>query len=76
MGIVFKMIEECQRTGESPEQVHERWNEEAKARVKADPKQKSWGKCESCDQETALVKEVSLCGPCCFGESDTAYGNF
>jgi len=76
MGILFKMLEECARTGETPEQVHARWNEDARQRVKADPTGKVWGECESCGEETALVRDVELCGPCCFGGSDTAYGNF
>jgi len=75
MGIVFKMIEECHKTGESPEQVDKRWKKEAKKKMKGDPN-KIWGECESCGTETVLVKEVGLCGPCCFGESDTAYGNW
>lgn len=37
---------------------------------------KSYGVCESCEQKTVLVKEVGLCGPCCFGEADTANGNW
>lgn len=76
MGIIFKMLEECKRTGQTPEQVDARWQKEAKKLVKQDPKGKSWGNCGSCDTETALVKEVGLCGPCCFGESETAYGNW
>ena len=34
------------------------------------------GKCESCGQDTILVEEVGLCGPCCFGEADTINGNW
>lgn len=37
---------------------------------------KVFGECESCEQETVLVKEVGLCGPCCFGEADTINGNW
>ena len=37
---------------------------------------KMFGECESCGQETCLVEEVGLCGPCCFGESETANGNW
>lgn len=70
------MIEECNRTGESPEAVHRRWNKVARQRVKDDPKGKTWGRCESCEEVTALQRETGLCGPCCFGENATAYGNF
>jgi hypothetical protein len=76
MGILFKMLDECNRTGQTPEQVHDKWKAEARQRVKDDPSKKTWGECEVCGDETALVKTVELCGPCCFGESDTAYGNF
>lgn len=37
---------------------------------------KIFGECESCEQETVLVEEVGLCGPCCFGEADTINGNW
>jgi ribosomal protein S14 len=37
---------------------------------------KCFGECESCGQETVLVEEVNLCGPCCFGEADTINGNW
>lgn len=37
---------------------------------------RKFGECESCGQKTVLVDKVDLCGPCCFGEADTANGNF
>jgi hypothetical protein len=37
---------------------------------------KSMGICDSCGQDTVLVKEVGLCGPCCFGEAETIMGNW
>lgn len=37
---------------------------------------KIFGECESCGMHTVLVKEVGLCGPCCFGEADTINGNW
>ena len=37
---------------------------------------KMFGKCESCNNRTVLVAEVGLCGPCCFGEAETANGNW
>ena len=37
---------------------------------------KSFGVCDSCENETVLVDDVGLCGPCCFGEADTANGNW
>lgn len=32
-------------------------------------------KCENCDQ-TPIVPMTGLCGPCTFGEADTAGGNW
>lgn len=49
---------------------------ESQGRKKAYEKGKTWGECESCGQDTVLVEEVSLCGPCCFGESETVNGNW
>jgi len=37
---------------------------------------KYFGTCQSCGIETVLVKECSLCGPCCFGEAETINGNW
>ncbi len=39
-------------------------------------KGKCFGECASCGYETTLVKDVSLCGPCCFGEAATVNGNW
>jgi hypothetical protein len=44
--------------------------------VASKEKGKCFGKCESCEQETVLVKEAGLCGPCCFGEAETVNGNW
>lgn len=33
------------------------------------------GKCENCGQ-SPIVAGTSLCGPCCFGEAETAGGNW
>ena len=43
---------------------------------KSKEKGKSYGKCDSCDNKTVLVSKVNLCGPCCFGEADTANGEW
>lgn len=43
---------------------------------RAKEKGKCYGECESCGEKTVLVKEVGLCGPCCFGEADTIMGNW
>lgn len=43
---------------------------------RAKEKGKMWGECESCETKTVLVKEVGLCGPCCFGEAETYNGNW
>jgi hypothetical protein len=75
MGILFDTMMRMQN-GESPEEIRRSEIKEGKARVKSDKKNKSWGECESCQYETVLVKEVGLCGPCCFGESATYNGNF
>lgn len=45
-------------------------------RKRAKQKGKAWGVCESCEQETVLVPEVGLCGPCCWGEAETYNGNW
>lgn len=38
--------------------------------------EKDWSrKCENCGQ-TPVVNATGLCGPCTFGESDTAHGNW
>lgn len=37
---------------------------------------KSFGECESCGQETVLVADVGMCGPCTFGEAKTINGNW
>lgn len=37
---------------------------------------KDWDtKCQNCDA-TPTVHPLQLCGPCCFGEADTAGGNW
>ena len=37
---------------------------------------KDWGRqCEVCEQ-TPVVNATGLCGPCTFGEADTAHGNW
>ena len=49
---------------------------EAVGKKRAKGKNKMWGVCDSCEQKTVLVADVGLCGPCCFGESETYNGNF
>lgn len=39
-------------------------------------KNKCMGTCECCDQYTVLVKDIGMCGPCTFGESETLNGNW
>lgn len=34
------------------------------------------GECEVCGNRDVLVEGTGLCGPCCFGEWETAGGNF
>lgn len=43
---------------------------------RATEKGKYYGVCEACCQETCLVDDVGLCGPCCFGEAETINGNW
>lgn len=37
---------------------------------------KKMGQCATCGNATVLVEETGMCGPCTFGESETAYGNW
>ena len=74
MGILFKMLEKSAKTGKSIDQIDQEMTKLAKQRSKE--KGKMWGRCESCEQLTCLQADVGLCGPCCWGESDTAYGNW
>ena len=37
---------------------------------------KRYGVCGGCENKTVLVAKVGLCGPCCFGEADTANGEW
>ena len=69
----FQMIQEL-NSGKTVKQLEK----ELKAidLEKAKEPGKTYGRCESCDNKTVLVKEVMLCGPCCFGEADTANGNW
>lgn len=60
--------------GETVKQIEEQLKKISLQKSKE--KGKMFGTCESCGQETSLVKEVGLCGPCCFGEADTADGNW
>ena len=49
---------------------------EAESKKNAKKKNRMFGECESCGQMECLVAEVGLCGPCCFGESATAFGRW
>lgn len=75
MGILFDTIKKLE-SGMTEKEIFAEEKTIGMARVKADPKGKVWGKCDSCYSKTVLVKEVGLCGPCCFGESETHNGNF
>jgi hypothetical protein len=37
---------------------------------------KKLGQCIVCGNATVLVEETDMCGPCTFGEAETAYGNW
>lgn len=60
--------------GEKPENIQKEIDLLGKKRAKEEGK--CLGECESCGEMTVLVEEVGLCGPCCFGESETYNGNF
>ena len=49
----------------------------AGSEVEADPRgRKNYdARCQVCDA-TPTVGDTKLCGPCCFGEADTAGGNW
>ena len=74
MGILFNLIKEASDTGKSLAQIDKEHIKLAKKRSKE--KGKMWGRCESCNNLTCLQVDVGLCGPCCWGESETAYGNW
>jgi len=75
MGALFDAFEKMQK-GMTPEQIRKEEIKEGKERVKVDPKGKRWGKCDSCYYTTVVEKDTGLCGPCCFGESETYNGNW
>lgn len=60
--------------GEKPDALEKEI--ETLGRKRAKQKGKMWGECESCGEKTVLVKEVGLCGPCCFGEAETYNGDW
>ncbi len=35
-----------------------------------------WATCSSCGNHDKLIPEVGMCGPCTFGEAETAGGNW
>lgn len=37
---------------------------------------KVFGRCDVCQNETILVAETGMCGPCTFGEAETVNGNW
>lgn len=61
--------------GESSESLEAEIEEVGLQRVEEDDS-KCWDECDCCGQTTVLVKEVMLCGPCCFGEAETYNGNW
>lgn len=60
---------------------HERSNEKHKRQPKHNTRDglddsPNWEvECENCGQKPT-VGDMGLCGPCCFGEADTAGGNW
>lgn len=81
--MIFELVEKIEKKiaqGMTQEQAVDAVETECKAEARANAKKKGkdaeWGECESCGQMECLVVEVGLCGPCCFGEADTAFGNW
>lgn len=72
----MRMIEivEQLNSGKTIDQIEKELRVLDKKKVKEPGK--IYGKCESCENLTCLVEEVGLCGPCCFGEAETANGNW
>ena len=70
---MFEAIEKLQ-SGMTVKELKAEYRAEALKNSKQ--KGKCFGKCDSCGEKTCLVKEVSLCGPCCFGESATINGRW
>ena len=75
-------MKENQGVKEQFEQIDSRLEdaEQTQAEVTRDekvhPAEPDWsGKCEVCGQ-SPTVPETGMCGPCTFGEADTAFGNW
>lgn len=60
--------------GEKQSDLEREIEEIGKERAKEEGK--LWGECDVCDQETVIVEETGMCGPCTFGEAETYNGNF
>ena len=71
-----KILETIQKlnSGMTVDELEKEEREEAMERARDEGK--CFGECESCAQETCLVAEVNMCGPCTFGESETMGGNW
>jgi len=53
-----------------------RWKNKRKKKDEPPNTEPDWTKnCENCGA-TPIVPFCGLCGPCCFGEADTANGNW
>lgn len=61
-------------SGKTLKQLEQEQRALAKSRAKKPGKE--FGECDSCGLETVLVEEIGMCGPCTFGEADTANGNW
>lgn len=70
---IFALVKRMQN-GETTKSLEKEMK--AYEKIKAKEEGKIYGKCESCSNETVLVEQVMLCGPCCFGEAETCSGNW
>lgn len=70
---IIEIIEQLNK-GKTVEQIEKELRVIDKKKAKEHGK--CFGKCFSCEQETVLVQDVGLCGPCCFGEASTANGEW
>ena len=60
--------------GESDASIRKEMLAHDKDKAKEDGKM--FGECDSCGFETVLVADLGMCGPCTFGEAETANGNW
>jgi hypothetical protein len=70
---LFEAVNELQK-GKSVKQLEKELREVDLKKAKEPDKM--FGTCDACQNETVLMKETGMCGPCSTGEADTANGNW